>query len=456
MKHSHRTLPLLAVLAAATPGSALASTVEVKEGTNRTEAVYAAAPGEKNDVLVSHVDDYTLRIADPGATIAPGAGCRSIDAHTAECSNPDGSSRFSYLYAARVLTGDGDDLVRSSKDVVPGIAGPTALRGPQILVDAGAGDDRLEGGANGDELNGGGGGHDTLIGGGNNDLLIDGDTTGAADSDELDGGDDRDTISYAGRTAPVVVDLDNSAPEGEAGEGDSVGNVENVTGGSANDTLGGDDRDNWLIGGRGDDRVIGVSGDDQLEGNAGHDRIYGGQGNDGLSGGSSGDTLYGGSGRDGLRGGSSHDVLLCGPSADVGIDTTGDSLRPDCEDVSLNYGYRGGTVLSARAHPVAARHGYLTFLIGCPHPEVLDGGCDAAYGTIRLRDSRGKLMGSGRLTKAAGRRSGRTEKPARVTVKLNGHGRWRLGRRFGSEAVVSLRGHALPSAGWAITLPHQR
>lgn len=455
MTRSHKILPLLVVLAA-TPGTALAATAEVREGTNRMEAVYTAAPGERNDVLVSHVDDYTLRIADPGAVIAPGAGCRAVDQHTVECANPDGSSRFSYLYAARVLAGDGDDVVRSSKDVVPGIAGPTALRGPQIIADGGSGSDRLEGGASGDELNGGGGGHDVLNGGGNNDELTDGDTTGAADSDEIDGGEERDTISYEARTARVVVDLDNDSGEGEAGEGDVVRDVENVTGGSAADTIGGDSGDNWLTGGSGDDRIVAGAGDDQLEGEGGRDRLYGQQGNDGVSGGSSGDALYGGSGRDGLQGGSSRDLLLCGPSSDVGIDTTGDSLTPDCEDVSLNYGYRGGTVLSARAHPVAARHGSLTFLIGCPLPEELDGGCDVAYGKVRITDSRGKLMGTGTLTKAAGTRSARNEKPARVTVKLNGHGRYRLGRRFGSEAVVSLRGHALPTANWAISLPRVR
>jgi hypothetical protein len=439
-------------------GSALAATAEVRQAATRAEAVYTAAPGERNDVLVSHVDDYTLRIADAGAAIVPGAGCRAVDAHTVECGNPAGSPGAPYVYTARVLAGDGDDVVRSSKAFVAGIAGPTALRGPQLAADGGAGSDLLEGSASGDELDGGGGGHDTLIGNGNNDTLTDGDATGAADADELDGGGDLDTLSYATRTAPVSVTLGSPATEGETGEGDVVNGVENAIGGSADDRLSGDERSNLLAGGAGADRIVGGGSDDRLRGGAGRDSLYGRQGNDDLRGGSGGDGLHGGSGSDGLAGGNGGDFHSCGPASDVSIQpSSADLLMPDCEGVSFHYGYRGGTSLFARAYPVAARHGYLTFSIGCPRPEVLDGECAAAYGTLRLRDSRGAPMGSGTLTRAAGRLSAATGRPALVTVRLNGHGRYRLGRRDGAGGTLTLSGHALPSnARWSVALPRVR
>lgn len=449
------TFAVLALALSASP--ALAANVEVKEGSNRMEAVYTAAPGETNDVLVSHVDDYTLRLEDAGATITAGPGCRLLSTHAAECSNPDGSSQFSYLYAARVLAGDGNDTVRSSNAVVPGIAGPTALRGPQLAADGGPGTDLLVGSASGDDLNGGGGAGDKLIGNGNNDNLTDGDTTGAADADEIDGGDDGDTVSYAARTASVKVLLGNESGKGEGTEGDVVKSVEHATGGSANDLLGGTDGTNFLTGGPGDDRIVAGAGDDQLQGGKGRDRMYGQTGNDGLSGDADGDLLIGGSGSDGLAGGGGADSLDCGPGSDTGIDPAGpDFLYRECENVNFNYAYEGGTTLLAAAHPVAARHGYLTFLIGCPHPEVRDGECDVAYGTLRIHDTRGRLMGSGTLTKSAGRRSARTEKPARVVVKLNGHGRYRIARRDGTGAVISLKGHALPTASWGAGLAQVR
>src|SRR3712207_8156526 len=49
-------------------------------------------------------------------------------------------------------------------------------------------------------------------------------------------GPDNDTASYASRTTGVVVDLDNVADDGQAGEADNVqDDVENVIGGAGNE-----------------------------------------------------------------------------------------------------------------------------------------------------------------------------------------------------------------------------
>jgi hypothetical protein len=158
-----------------------------------------------------------------------------------------------------------------------------------------------------------------------------------------------------------------------------------------------------------------------------------------------------------MVGGASGDYISCGPENDIAVDPqAADLLDRGCNDLIFNYGLGDATTLRASAYPVAARHGALTFAIGCPRPEELDGECAAAYGTLKLRDSRGKLMGSGVLTRRAGRRSAATRKPARVTVRLNGHGRYRLALRNGTGATLSLRGHNLPSARWTVALRRVR
>ena len=90
----------------------------------------------------------------------------------------------------------------------------------------------------------------------------------------FDGGSDGDTVNYGGRTTPVVVDL-------AAGTGpDRLIGVENVTGGSADDTITGDAVENHLSGGPGDDTLNGGDGPDALIGGLGADRLTGGPGDD--------------------------------------------------------------------------------------------------------------------------------------------------------------------------------
>jgi Ca2+-binding RTX toxin-like protein len=128
----------------------------------------------------------------------------------------------------------------------------------------------------------GGPGDDTLVGFAGADLVM-----GEAGSDLLRpgfsmdnvyGGSDRDTVSYAERLNPVTVTLDGAGNDGEAGENDFVAaDVENVTGGKNNDTLTGDGQDNKLVGGPGNDTLDGKGGQpDELYGEAGNDTLDGG------------------------------------------------------------------------------------------------------------------------------------------------------------------------------------
>lgn len=130
------------------------------------------------------------------------------------------------------------------------------------------GGDRLQGGA----------GNDCLDGGiGNNDLL-----DGGAGADVMNGGDGDDVVIYRDRRKPVIADLFGAKRnDGEKGEKDTIGaDVEGVVGGAGNDTLVGNDLDNYFDGGEGNDTIRGGKGEDYLLGLDGDDMLVGGEGDD--------------------------------------------------------------------------------------------------------------------------------------------------------------------------------
>jgi Ca2+-binding RTX toxin-like protein len=130
------------------------------------------------------------------------------------------------------------------------------------------------------------GGPDVLRGGGGADMLAPGSTPrGAADgADEVDGGADRDTVSYQGRLYAVAVSLDGVRNDGAdpnrdgvssaSEEGDLATDVEHVTGGTGPDRLTAfGNVANLLDGGPGDDWFDGGPGGDTLLGQAGNDTV---------------------------------------------------------------------------------------------------------------------------------------------------------------------------------------
>jgi Ca2+-binding RTX toxin-like protein len=162
-------------------------------------------------------------------------------------------------------------------------------------VDGGRGNDTLSGGRGNDTLNGGGG-DDYLWGGDGKDLL-----DGGSEADDIYGGAQVDTVTYASRTADLVIGLGDLPDDGEDGENDNVRtDVEVVIGGNGNDritTTSG--RPVRFIGGAGNDTLIGGSGNDTLQGGPGNDLLWGQGGNDLLlASDGEGDTLVGGSGVD--------------------------------------------------------------------------------------------------------------------------------------------------------------
>jgi Ca2+-binding RTX toxin-like protein len=126
----------------------------------------------------------------------------------------------------------------------------------------------LWGGNNDDTLNGGAG-NDSMLGDAGNDILIAG-----AGTDIITGGAGTDTVSYANYTVGVTVNLSlTTAQTVTAGDIDTITTVENVTGGSGNDTLTGTTAVNVILGGGGNDIIDSGNGADQLTGGAGADQF---------------------------------------------------------------------------------------------------------------------------------------------------------------------------------------
>ena len=206
--------------------------------------------------------------------------------------------------------GAGDDRLYSpgGNDTLVGGIGNDA-------INAGNGNDSIDGGDGNDLLNGGNGndtivagaGNDTLNGHGGNDSL-----DGGLGADDLNGNEGTDVVTYATRTAAVIVDItENStelADDGQVGEKDFVrASVENLIGGSGNDkftgtvhtlTTAGLTKNNYFAGGAGNDTLIGLDGNDKLDGGIGNDSIDGGVGNDTLIAGLGTDQVIGGIGTD--------------------------------------------------------------------------------------------------------------------------------------------------------------
>ena len=183
------------------------------------------------------------------------------------------------------LTGrDGIDSLFGigGSDVLIGDDGNDSLDGgnQNDNLSGGAGDDRLFGQADNDTLNGGNqndtlngaDGIDTLNGGNDDDSL-----RGGLLADTLDGGNGIDRADFTDKTGDIVLTLNGAttatATIGGAAE-DTVRNVENVSGGTGNDTLTGDSLANSLSGGAaGADILTGRGGADVLAGNGGDDEF---------------------------------------------------------------------------------------------------------------------------------------------------------------------------------------
>jgi len=115
----------------------------------------------------------------------------------------------------------------------------------------------------------GGSGADTLTGDAQDNVF-----RGGLGADVLNGGAGVDTADFGDKTDSVAVTLNGASAASVTVGGvaeDTLRNIENLTGGSGNDTLTGDGLANRLEGGAGDDVLKGGGGADALHGGAGVD-----------------------------------------------------------------------------------------------------------------------------------------------------------------------------------------
>lgn len=233
-----------------------------------------------------------------------------LAAGTGDLYRADGS-----FIAQETVTGFENAIGGADNDTISGTVGDNLLDGADgnDSIVGGDGRDTLLGGAGNDTIDSffgnSGGGFESGGGGVNNadsvnagagDDYIQG---GFGEGETIDGGSDNDTLSFhsVGTGTPLNIDLEDTDGTNYnlgvgSGSSGNVTNVENIIGTFGDDTIRGDSEDNLLDGGLG-------TGDDILEGRAGNDTLLGNDGNDTLDGGSGNDTLIGGSGNDSILGG---------------------------------------------------------------------------------------------------------------------------------------------------------
>ena len=293
MTRTARILLVALAAALAAPPAAGAATVTLAGGT----VTFTAASGEDNRLTIGYDDSGSayMTFADTGVeSMTAGAGCSIQDAQTVRCP-------VSGVTGAVVVDlGDGNDYLGS------GVFGRvTAIHG-------GLGNDTIHGGVD-DDLIDGGAGTDTIDGRAGGDVI-----DGGEGPDLIVGNAGRDTVTYASRAGGVGVSLDAMANDGAPGEGDNVAvSVENLIGGSGDDSLTGGDAGNSIFGGAGADTLAGQGEGDMLEGGTGVDSYSGGAGVDRIA------------SRDGVA-----EAVACGSEADTATIDQADAADADCEAVT--------------------------------------------------------------------------------------------------------------------------
>ncbi|WP_421592076.1 calcium-binding protein [Shinella sp. M27] len=146
--------------------------------------------------------------------------------------------------------------------------------GGNDVLDGGKGNDLLDGGTGNDTLNGAKG-NDFMNGGTGADAFF-----GGAGNDRLNGGSGDDLANYSSVKADLDIDL--SAGQSVGDGVDTLISIEDVVGGSGNDTIVGSAASNEIKAGSGNDYVDAGAGDDLIVGGdgAGNDRYIGGSGID--------------------------------------------------------------------------------------------------------------------------------------------------------------------------------
>jgi Ca2+-binding RTX toxin-like protein len=285
-------LVMLGVLVsmAATSSAAHAATLS----STATGYRYVAAAGEAN-ALRAWTDGRTLHLNDTGVSTfgtALPSGCITVPAELGIAADCDARGD----QVLRIDLGDGNDILEAWE--LP--------RRVSLVVDAGSGENLVEGGSGDDRITGGAD-RDTLYGGPGDDLVV--------------GGDGNDYVR--GHSGDDVV---------KGGEG-----LNFIIGDGGDDELHGGSSFEYFIAGSGDDVVFGGGGADDIGLGRGDDVAFGGAGDDELRGGAGFDKLYGEGGNDLIRTrDGERDIVNCGGGADDVARVDADELdeaKRSCEKV---------------------------------------------------------------------------------------------------------------------------
>ncbi|MGF7148799.1 Ca2+-binding RTX toxin-like protein [Sphingomonas zeicaulis] len=359
-------------------GSAYADTLMGDSGANRFDG------GAGNDVIDGGAgDDLIEGGAGTGADrLTGGAGIDTVSYAAA---------------AARVIVNlgltTGQNTLGAGGDTLSGFENLISSAFNDTLTGA-ADANRIEAGLGNDIVNGLAG-NDVLIGGNGDDTLM-----GGAGDDSVDGGAGVDIASYADATAAVTVSLLVATAQNTGGGGtDTLAGIEGLIGSAYNDMLSGTAGDNSLSGGGGNDLISGDLGNDVIDGGFGVDTLdyslvgagvtvnlisqsvqnTGGAGSDRirsienvigtafadtLTGNEYGNVLTGGGGNDVLVGNAGNDVLDGG----AGIDTA--SYANAATGVRVNLALAGAqSTLGAGTDTVIG----IENVIGSAYDDVLTG-----------------------------------------------------------------------------------
>ena len=176
---------------------------------------------------------------------------------------------------------------------------------------------------------------------------------------------------------------DTNAETGGDAQGDTLENIENLTGSRQGvNVLIGNHLVNILRGGVDNDEIRGLDGDDTLDGGSGDDTLDGGSGDDTLIGGFDHDILRGGPGDDTLDGGSGPDELPGGPGDDTLIGGPGpDELRggDDIDTADYSASNAGVTINLSDTNNESGGHAQgdtllnVEIIVGSGHDDTLTG-----------------------------------------------------------------------------------
>lgn len=247
-------------------GVTLPSTVQGGAGNDRLTA------GGGNDTLIGGIGNDTY--------VFPDAAASETDTVVELAGEGTDALDFTLLTAAVVADLNSDTLATMTNRIVQTGAAGQASNFENVI--GGLGNDTLAGNAVSNLLAGGGG--DDLLDGGVGDDTYAFNTTTALGSDSITDSGGIDSLRFAGSSNDVTVNLGLEIAQAVNSNllvtlvpGTSI---ENVYGGSGNDTLIGNALNNMLSGNGGNDTLSGGDGNDTLTGEDGSDTMTGGTGND--------------------------------------------------------------------------------------------------------------------------------------------------------------------------------